>query len=169
MSQEKEYTIVADKNKLETICHRGYGVEIHSMDGAYEERSHYELNGTVTVDAFVRDYMIFKGRHYIDGNLLSKSYKYTVPQRTDCTLIAKTSSESYYGYEPVRNSMPENMNPYILHGQSSRKITGTTLTCSPGRLLSRLFMASPGSSKEAITNVLVQLLEPSFNKDPMCF
>jgi hypothetical protein len=112
LSQAEEYTIVADKIKLEAKCHRGYGVEIYAMDGAfYEGRSTYELNETATVEAFVRDDVSFRGWYDIDGNLLSKSYKYTVPQRTDCTLIAKTSGESYHGYEPVKYSMPDDMDP----------------------------------------------------------
>ena len=112
LSDSETYALAADNVRLRAGCHRGYGVEIYGMDGAnYRGRQTYELDETASAEVILRDGVKFLGWYDIDGNLLSKSYKYTIPAKTDCTLVAKTDGFDYRGYEKVSYSIPDNMDP----------------------------------------------------------
>ena len=124
LSKDYEYEFDAKETKLSVRTHRGYGVEIFSMDGAYTEgRNSYEFGESATVSVSTRSDTKFLGWYDVEGNLLSSKGKYTVPEQKDITLIAMTDGDDYKGEVSRTITAPSDMDPSTITWAINTKYT----------------------------------------------
>lgn len=124
LSKDYEYEFDAKETKLSVRTHRGYGVEIFSMDGAFTEgRNSYEFGESATVSVSTRSDTKFLGWYDVEGNLLSTKGKYTVPEQKDTTLIAMTDGDDYKGEITRTITAPSDMDPSTITWAINTKYT----------------------------------------------